>query len=120
MILCSEQGSYGGVHKQTLLLDYPSMIVKQLDYSMSLKGKPKSFYIFICFLTNLNLDEFKPPGIITFTLKNQVYLTAFHEAMVEILEFDENEESFVLKQQMNLKKSYLLSAIHISATPFWK
>ena len=70
--------------------------------------------------TNLNIDELKPPGIITFTLKNEVYLTAFHKSMIEIFEFDENEESFVFKQQMNLKKSYLLSAIHISATPFWK
>ena len=72
--------------------------------------------------TNLNIDELKPPGIATFTLRNQVYLTAFQESMVKIFEFDENaNESFVLKQQMNLK-SYLLTntQFHISATPLWK
>ena len=95
-----------GVHKQTLLLDYPSMIVKQLNYPMILRGKPK--YI--------------SPGITIFTLRNQVYLTAFQESMVEIFEFDENDnDSFVSKQKMDLN-SYLLapSQFHISATPLWK
>ena len=42
------------------------------------------------------------PGITIFTLRNQVYLTAFQESMVEIFEFDENaNESFVLKQNCN-------------------
>ena len=112
-----------GVHIQTLLLDYTSMTVKQLGYPSILKGKPNWFYSFICFYkSSLNIDEFKPPGITTFTLRNQVYLTAFQKSMVEIFEFDENaNESFVLKQQMNLK-SYLLTntQFHISATSLWK
>ena len=112
-----------GVHIQTLLLDYTSMTVKQLGYPSILKGKPNWFYSFICFYkSSLNIDEFKPPGIAIFTLRNQVYLTAFQESMVEIFEFDENaNESFVLKQQMNLK-SYLLTntQFHISATSLWK
>ena len=95
-----------GVHQQILLLDYPSMTVKQLNYPMILRGKPK--YI--------------SPGITIFTLRNQVYLTAFQESMVEIFEFDENaNESFVLMQQMNLKPDLLeASHLHISATPLWK
>ena len=39
LLLISQQGWYGGVHKQTFLLDYASMTVKELDYSMGLKGK---------------------------------------------------------------------------------
>ena len=39
LLLISQQGWYGGVHKQTLLLDYQSMTAKELDHSMGLKGK---------------------------------------------------------------------------------
>ena len=38
-----------GVHKQTLLLDYTSMTLKQLEYPTILKGKHNCFYLSICF-----------------------------------------------------------------------
>ena len=124
MILLYEQDtihSGAGVHIQTLLLDYTSLTFTQLDYPTTLKGNLiASIASFV--LTNLNFLIVKSPGITIFTLRNQVYITAFQEALVEIFEFDENcNGSFVLKQQMNLN-SYLLvtSHLHISATPFWK
>ena len=74
------------------------------------------------FFTNLNIGAYRSAGITTFTLRNQVFLAAFEESIVEIFEFDENaNESFVLKQKMNLD-SYLLETtqFHFSATPLWK
>ena len=121
MILLYEQDtihSGAGVHIQTLLLDYTSLTFTQLDYPTTLKIASIASFV----LTNLNFLIVKSPGITIFTLRNQVYITAFQEALVEIFEFDENcNGSFVLKQQMNLN-SYLLvtSHLHISATPFWK
>ena len=76
----------------------------------------------LIFFTNLNIGAYRSVGITTFTLRNQVFLAAFEESIVEIFEFDENaNESFVLKQQMNLNP-YLLTAthFHISAASLWK
>ena len=94
-------------HFRTFLLDYPSMEVKQLKDPTMLKGKQNCINY---------------PGITIFTLRNQVYLTAFQESMVEIFEFDENaNESFVWKQKMSLKSYWLAaSRAHISATALWK
>ena len=98
---------YVRVHKQTFLLEWfgdQSMRVKHLDHSMG-----------------LNSDVFNPPAITTFTQSSKVYLTVFHGTVVEIFEFDENAtETFVLKQQMNLKSYNITSHSRISATPFWK
>ena len=94
-------------HIRTFLLDYSSMVVKQLKDPTMLKAKQNCI---------------NSPGITIFTLRNQVYLTTFQESMVEIFEFDENaNESFVMVQQMNLKPDLLeASTFHISATPLWK
>ena len=111
-----------GVHIRTFLLDYPSMSVRQLKYPTILKGKLTASISSFDVITNLNLDEFKPAGITTFTLRNQVFLAAFQESMVELFEFDEiANESFVWKQKMSLKSYWLAaSRAHISATALWK
>ena len=74
------------------------------------------------------VDEEMQPKMAIFALKNQVYLTAFYTSMnhsneskVEMFLLDEDiQESFVLKQQMNVKPPLFPGALQISATTSWQ